>query len=146
MRLVRSNSLHYKCVICIESTKHILKAKPTKPYTTLVLVFTEYFTFYINSCDYLIKLCFSYFIDTLHKDFWKTNPLTETHYQINANSLLTWHQARRSCQQQNAELLSVTNPHEEMFLLGKAKNYIQTSKWMYIKWALKWILTFTVWK
>uniref|UniRef100_G1N6I5 Macrophage mannose receptor 1 n=1 Tax=Meleagris gallopavo TaxID=9103 RepID=G1N6I5_MELGA len=50
--------------------------------------------------------------------FWKTNPLTETHYQINANSLLTWHQARRSCQQQNAELLSVTSPHEEMFLLG----------------------------
>uniref|UniRef100_A0A8V0XRY1 Macrophage mannose receptor 1 n=1 Tax=Gallus gallus TaxID=9031 RepID=A0A8V0XRY1_CHICK len=56
--------------------------------------------------------------DTLHKDFWKTNPLTETHYQINSNSLLTWHQAKRSCQQQNAELLSVTNPHEEMFLLG----------------------------
>uniref|UniRef100_A0A803XKF9 Macrophage mannose receptor 1 n=2 Tax=Meleagris gallopavo TaxID=9103 RepID=A0A803XKF9_MELGA len=52
------------------------------------------------------------------KEFWKTNPLTETHYQINANSLLTWHQARRSCQQQNAELLSVTSPHEEMFLLG----------------------------
>uniref|UniRef100_A0A803Y4X6 Macrophage mannose receptor 1 n=1 Tax=Meleagris gallopavo TaxID=9103 RepID=A0A803Y4X6_MELGA len=56
--------------------------------------------------------------DTLYKEFWKTNPLTETHYQINANSLLTWHQARRSCQQQNAELLSVTSPHEEMFLLG----------------------------
>uniref|UniRef100_A0A8C2T126 Macrophage mannose receptor 1-like n=1 Tax=Coturnix japonica TaxID=93934 RepID=A0A8C2T126_COTJA len=52
------------------------------------------------------------------KDFWKTNPLTETYYQINSNSLLTWQQARRSCQQQNAELLSIANPHEEMFLLG----------------------------
>ncbi|NXL83123.1 MRC1 protein, partial [Alectura lathami] len=56
--------------------------------------------------------------DTLHKDLWKTNPLTETHYQINSNSHLTWHQARKSCQQQNAELLSVTDLHEEMFLLG----------------------------
>uniref|UniRef100_A0A8B9QQM5 Macrophage mannose receptor 1 n=1 Tax=Anas platyrhynchos TaxID=8839 RepID=A0A8B9QQM5_ANAPL len=56
--------------------------------------------------------------DTIHKDFWKTNPLTGTYYQINSNSLLTWHQAKQSCQQQNAELLSVTDLHEEMFLLG----------------------------
>ncbi|KFU84338.1 Macrophage mannose receptor 1, partial [Chaetura pelagica] len=56
--------------------------------------------------------------DTIHNDLWKTNPVTETHYQINAESLLTWHQARKSCQQQNAGLLSVTDLHEEMFLLG----------------------------
>ncbi|KFQ29409.1 Macrophage mannose receptor 1, partial [Merops nubicus] len=56
--------------------------------------------------------------DTIHNKLWKTNPVTETHYQINSNSLLTWHQARKSCQQQNAELLSVTDLHEEMYLLG----------------------------
>ncbi|XP_021244970.1 macrophage mannose receptor 1-like [Numida meleagris] len=66
--------------------------------------------------DQLFGICPSKGI--LHKDLWKTNPLTETHYQINSNSHLTWHQARRSCQQQNAELLSVTNLREEMFLLG----------------------------
>ncbi|NXY83056.1 MRC1 protein, partial [Alcedo cyanopectus] len=31
-------------------------------------------------------------------------------------SALTWHQARKSCQQQNAELLSVTEIHEQMYL------------------------------
>uniref|UniRef100_A0A8C8BHX7 MRC1 protein n=1 Tax=Otus sunia TaxID=257818 RepID=A0A8C8BHX7_9STRI len=56
--------------------------------------------------------------DTIHSDLWKTNPVTKTHYQINSESLLTWHQARKSCQQQNAELLSVTDLHEEMYLLG----------------------------
>ncbi|KFV05821.1 Macrophage mannose receptor 1, partial [Pterocles gutturalis] len=56
--------------------------------------------------------------DTIHNDLWKTNPVTGTHYQINSESLLTWHQARKSCQQQNAELLSVTDRHEEMYLLG----------------------------
>uniref|UniRef100_A0A8B9M082 MRC1 protein n=1 Tax=Accipiter nisus TaxID=211598 RepID=A0A8B9M082_9AVES len=38
--------------------------------------------------------------------------------KINSESLLTWHQARRSCQQQNAELLSITDLREEMYLLG----------------------------
>uniref|UniRef100_A0A8C3KED6 MRC1 protein n=1 Tax=Calidris pygmaea TaxID=425635 RepID=A0A8C3KED6_9CHAR len=56
--------------------------------------------------------------DTIRSDLWKTNPMTETHYQINSESLLTWHQARKSCQQQNAELLSVTDLHEGMYLLG----------------------------
>ncbi|NWU97744.1 MRC1 protein, partial [Upupa epops] len=56
--------------------------------------------------------------DTIHSDLWKTNPVTQTHYQINSQSVLTWHQARKSCQQQNAELLSVTDPREEMYLLG----------------------------
>ncbi|NXJ75615.1 MRC1 protein, partial [Trogon melanurus] len=48
--------------------------------------------------------------------FWITDPLTGTHYQINHQSALTWHQARRSCQQQNAELLSVTEIHEQTYL------------------------------
>ncbi|NWU97743.1 MRC1 protein, partial [Upupa epops] len=44
---------------------------------------------------------------------WTTDPLTNTHYQINSESALTWHQARKSCQQQNAELLSITDIHEQ---------------------------------
>uniref|UniRef100_A0A8C5X0X2 MRC1 protein n=1 Tax=Malurus cyaneus samueli TaxID=2593467 RepID=A0A8C5X0X2_9PASS len=48
--------------------------------------------------------------------FWSRDPLTGTYYQINHQSALTWHQARKSCQQQNAELLSVTEIHEQMYL------------------------------
>uniref|UniRef100_A0A8C4W867 Mannose receptor C-type 1 n=1 Tax=Gopherus evgoodei TaxID=1825980 RepID=A0A8C4W867_9SAUR len=56
--------------------------------------------------------------DNIDKDFWTTNPFTGTHYQINSNSALTWHQARKSCQQQNAELLSITELHEQTYLTG----------------------------
>ncbi|NWU97742.1 MRC1 protein, partial [Upupa epops] len=48
--------------------------------------------------------------------FWSADPLTGTYYQLNYQSALTWHQARKSCQQQNAELLSVSEIHEQMFL------------------------------
>nr|CCP50119.1 MRC1L-E [Gallus gallus] len=48
--------------------------------------------------------------------FWSMDPLTGTFYQINFQSALTWHQARHSCKQQNAELLSVTEIHEQMYL------------------------------
>ncbi|NWI90584.1 MRC1 protein, partial [Pitta sordida] len=57
------------------------------------------------------------FCPTANNDrFWSTDPLTGTYYQINYQSALTWHQARKSCQQQNAELLSVTEIHEQMYL------------------------------
>ncbi|XP_074840934.1 macrophage mannose receptor 1-like [Carettochelys insculpta] len=52
------------------------------------------------------------------KDFWTANPVTDVYYQINSNSALTWHQARKSCQQQNAELLSITELHEQTYLTG----------------------------
>nr|XP_044990947.1 macrophage mannose receptor 1 [Jaculus jaculus] len=51
-------------------------------------------------------------------NFWTKDPLTSILYQINAESALTWHQARRSCQQQDAELLSITEIHEQMYLTG----------------------------
>lgn len=51
--------------------------------------------------------------------FWSMDPLTGTSYQINFQSALTWHQARHSCKQQNAELLSVTEIHEQMYLRGE---------------------------
>ncbi|XP_009084157.3 macrophage mannose receptor 1-like isoform X1 [Serinus canaria] len=62
--------------------------------------------------DHLFGFCPAANIDR----FWSTDPLTGTYYQINHQSALTWHQARKSCQQQNAELLSVTEIHEQMYL------------------------------
>lgn len=50
---------------------------------------------------------------------WTTDVLRNAHYQINSESALTWHQARKSCQQQNAELLSITDIHEQTYLKGK---------------------------
>lgn len=55
-----------------------------------------------------------FFTDT----FWVKNPLTSVYYQLNDKSALTWHQARKSCQQQGAELLSVSEPYEHTFLAG----------------------------
>ncbi|NWR15196.1 MRC1 protein, partial [Emberiza fucata] len=51
---------------------------------------------------------------------WTTDLSINVHYQINFDSALTWHQARKSCQQQNAELLSITGIHEQTYLKGKA--------------------------
>ncbi|NWW74487.1 MRC1 protein, partial [Climacteris rufus] len=51
---------------------------------------------------------------------WNTDLSTNVHYQINSDSALMWHQARRSCQQQSAELLSITDIHEQTYLKGKA--------------------------
>uniref|UniRef100_A0A8C3EMJ1 Uncharacterized protein n=1 Tax=Corvus moneduloides TaxID=1196302 RepID=A0A8C3EMJ1_CORMO len=62
--------------------------------------------------------------------FWSTDPLTGTYYQINHQSALTWHQARKSCQQQNAELLSVTEIHEQIYLRGELISKIQSSLWI----------------
>ncbi|NXG26234.1 MRC1 protein, partial [Grallaria varia] len=57
------------------------------------------------------------FCPTANNDrFWRTDPLTGTYYQINYQAALTWHQARKSCQQQNAELFSITELHEQMYL------------------------------
>ncbi|NXI55314.1 MRC1 protein, partial [Chloroceryle aenea] len=49
---------------------------------------------------------------------WNTDPLTNVQYQINAEAALKWHQARKSCQQQKAELLSITELHEQTYLTG----------------------------
>uniref|UniRef100_A0A674I4S8 C-type lectin domain-containing protein n=1 Tax=Terrapene triunguis TaxID=2587831 RepID=A0A674I4S8_9SAUR len=54
--------------------------------------------------------------------FWTTDSLTGFHYQINSQSALTWHQARKSCQQQNAELLSITEIQEQTYLREITKN------------------------
>lgn len=53
---------------------------------------------------------------------WNKDPLTSISYQINHESALTWHQARKSCQQQNAELLSITEIHEQTYLTGLTRS------------------------
>lgn len=51
--------------------------------------------------------------------FWTEDVSTGIHYQINSESALTWHQARKSCQEQNAELLSITETQEQAYIGGK---------------------------
>ncbi|KGL73954.1 Macrophage mannose receptor 1, partial [Tinamus guttatus] len=53
---------------------------------------------------------------------WTIDILTNVRYQINLESALTWHQARKSCQQQNAELLSITDIHEQIHLKALTEN------------------------
>ncbi|NXI94480.1 MRC1 protein, partial [Psophia crepitans] len=55
--------------------------------------------------------------------FWTEDVSTGIHYQINSESALTWHQARKSCQQQNAELLSITEIHEQTYIGELIKNF-----------------------
>uniref|UniRef100_A0A8B9RWH5 Macrophage mannose receptor 1 n=1 Tax=Accipiter nisus TaxID=211598 RepID=A0A8B9RWH5_9AVES len=55
--------------------------------------------------------------------FWTEDVSTGIHYQINSESALTWHQARKSCQQQNAELLSITEIHEQAYIGELTKKF-----------------------
>uniref|UniRef100_A0A670JIF2 Macrophage mannose receptor 1-like n=1 Tax=Podarcis muralis TaxID=64176 RepID=A0A670JIF2_PODMU len=56
--------------------------------------------------------------------FWTKNHWTGNLYQINSRSALTWYQARKSCRQQNAELLSITSLHEQAYLTVISSNNI----------------------
>ncbi|XP_062849166.1 macrophage mannose receptor 1 [Trichomycterus rosablanca] len=49
---------------------------------------------------------------------WDTDPVTGVLYQRNHQSVLTWHQARKSCQQQDADLLSIMELHEHTYISG----------------------------
>ncbi|NXD18957.1 MRC1 protein, partial [Spelaeornis formosus] len=55
--------------------------------------------------------------------FWTEDASTGIHYQINSESALTWHQARKSCQQQNAELLSITEAQEQAYVAELTKEF-----------------------
>ncbi|NWR28901.1 MRC1 protein, partial [Tachuris rubrigastra] len=55
--------------------------------------------------------------------FWTEDVSTGIHYQINSESALTWHQARKSCQQQNAELLSITEIQEQAYIRELTKKF-----------------------
>ncbi|XP_051871858.1 macrophage mannose receptor 1 isoform X2 [Pristis pectinata] len=65
----------------------------------------------------------------LCNSFWSKDSLTSKCYQANGQSALTWHEARRSCQQQNSDLLSVTELHTQTFLSGLLQN-LRTPLWI----------------
>uniref|UniRef100_A0A3Q2FV83 Mannose receptor, C type 1b n=1 Tax=Cyprinodon variegatus TaxID=28743 RepID=A0A3Q2FV83_CYPVA len=46
------------------------------------------------------------------KDKWIRHPTNGAVYQLNTNSALTWWEAEKSCKQQSASLLSITDPNE----------------------------------
>ncbi|XP_047205018.1 macrophage mannose receptor 1 [Girardinichthys multiradiatus] len=60
---------------------------------------------------------------------WDTDPVTEVQYQRNSQAALTWHQARMSCQQQGADLLSIVELHEQSYISGLT-NHLGTSLWI----------------
>uniref|UniRef100_A0A8C9W2K6 Mannose receptor C-type 1 n=1 Tax=Scleropages formosus TaxID=113540 RepID=A0A8C9W2K6_SCLFO len=49
---------------------------------------------------------------------WDKGPVTGVLYQWNVQAALTWHQARKSCQQQGADLLSIVELHEQTYISG----------------------------
>ncbi|XP_016338293.1 macrophage mannose receptor 1-like [Sinocyclocheilus anshuiensis] len=49
---------------------------------------------------------------------WDSDPVAGVLYQRNMQSALTWHQARTSCQQQDADLLSISELHEQTYMSG----------------------------
>ncbi|KAI4575392.1 hypothetical protein MJG53_011595 [Ovis ammon polii x Ovis aries] len=63
------------------------------------------------------------------ESLWTKDPLTNIYYQINSKAALTWHQARKSCQQQDAELLSITEIHEQTYLTGLT-NSLTSGLWI----------------
>ncbi|XP_051570049.1 macrophage mannose receptor 1-like isoform X2 [Myxocyprinus asiaticus] len=60
---------------------------------------------------------------------WDSNPVTGVLYQWNTQSVLTWHQARTSCQQQDADLLSIEELHEQTYISGMT-NILSSSLWI----------------
>uniref|UniRef100_A0A7N6C4I5 Mannose receptor, C type 1b n=1 Tax=Anabas testudineus TaxID=64144 RepID=A0A7N6C4I5_ANATE len=56
---------------------------------------------------------------TTSRDEWNKHPITGTYYQLNTQSAVTWSQAEVSCKQQGASLLSITDPHEQAYIIGK---------------------------
>ncbi|XP_068942367.1 macrophage mannose receptor 1 isoform X1 [Petaurus breviceps papuanus] len=63
------------------------------------------------------------------ESLWTKDPLTGISYQINSESALTWYQARKSCQQQQSELVSITEIHEQTYLTGLT-NSLTTGLWI----------------
>ncbi|XP_073715679.1 macrophage mannose receptor 1-like isoform X2 [Misgurnus anguillicaudatus] len=58
------------------------------------------------------------FCPTKRVSGWDSDPVTGVLYQRNTQSALTWHQARTSCQQQDADLLSISELHEQSYISG----------------------------
>ncbi|KAJ8419188.1 hypothetical protein AAFF_G00006870 [Aldrovandia affinis] len=69
------------------------------------------------------------FCPTKSNTGWDTDPVTGVLYQRNTQSVLTWHQARKSCQQQDADLLSIVELHEQTYISGLT-NSLGTPLWV----------------
>ncbi|XP_002663014.2 macrophage mannose receptor 1 [Danio rerio] len=63
------------------------------------------------------------FCPTKTSSGWDSDPVTGVLYQRNVQSILTWHQARTSCQQQEADLLSITELHEQSYISGLTNTF-----------------------
>lgn len=50
--------------------------------------------------------------------FWDKDHLTNSCYQFNFQSTLSWREAWNSCEQQGANLLSITEIHEQTYING----------------------------
>lgn len=51
--------------------------------------------------------------------FWDKDQLTDSCYQFNFQSTLSWREAWASCEQQGADLLSITEIHEQTYINGE---------------------------
>ncbi|XP_063063355.1 macrophage mannose receptor 1 isoform X2 [Engraulis encrasicolus] len=69
------------------------------------------------------------FCPTKSSTGWDVDPVTGVLYQRNTQAVLTWSQARTSCQQQGADLLSIVELHEQTFISGLT-NILGTSLWI----------------
>ncbi|XP_037837906.1 macrophage mannose receptor 1-like [Kryptolebias marmoratus] len=56
------------------------------------------------------------------KENWNKHPINGAVYQLNTQSALTWSQAETSCKQQGASLLSITDPHQQAYVIAKDDN------------------------
>uniref|UniRef100_A0A3B3BT12 Macrophage mannose receptor 1-like n=2 Tax=Oryzias melastigma TaxID=30732 RepID=A0A3B3BT12_ORYME len=56
------------------------------------------------------------FCPTSSRQSWTKHPKTGAYYQLNRDAALTWAEAESSCKQQNATLLSLTDPHQEAYV------------------------------
>ncbi|NXX51897.1 MRC1 protein, partial [Tricholaema leucomelas] len=55
--------------------------------------------------------------------FWTKDVSTGILYQKNSEAALTWHQARKACQQQNEELLSITGIREQEYVCQLTRKF-----------------------
>lgn len=58
--------------------------------------------------------------------FWDKDPLTNSCYQFNFQSALSWAEAWTSCLQQDANLLSINEIHEQTYINGLLTGYTST--------------------
>ncbi|KAM3922534.1 C-type mannose receptor 2 isoform 1-T1 [Leptodactylus fuscus] len=58
--------------------------------------------------------------------FWDKDPLTNSCYQFNFQSALSWAEAWTSCLQQDANLLSINEIHEQTYINGLLTGYSST--------------------